>query len=138
MSNASQVLSHFYTTASGLVAYDADGFIFCAMPDAILAAHAADIRVGSHPYAAVTSCIESKPSATMVPLTHSIAELQDWAEWCEDVVDDAIAECAFEGHGGDVDELHGPPDSLLVRAQMQYTWEVPASAADSVALVNAA
>lgn len=134
--DATHLLSRMYTTPAGLVAYDADGFLFVSGPERILAAHVAEVAVGPHPYAERTWCwgaYKAHLSPLVLEGTGLTAEvLSDWAEWCEDVVDAAVAEVAFAGRAP------GSIDTDDVRDQMPSTWEVFSQDAELVAAVNAA
>lgn len=142
MSNASQVLSRISITAAGFIVYEVGGIFFTATADGIHAAHVSAIEVGYHPYYLVTTCrdVAPRPLAPMSKriarsISPTVAELADWADWCDDVMEDALADAGFED-GDSRDEYD--VDAALVTAAMAHTWEVPASAAAIVALVNAA
>lgn len=143
MSNASQVLSRLSITAAGFVVYETGGIFFSATADGIYAAHVSAIEVGYHPYYLVTTCRKVAPRP-LAPLSKriarnispTVAELADWVDWCDDVMEDALADAGFESDGDSRDEYD--VDAALVTAAMAHTWEVPTSAADSVAIVNAA
>ena len=138
--DTSPVLSRLYLTADARLAYVAEGVTFTVYAADLYDAHALDIAVGAHPYAAVTlshdlADPDVAPWSRVVSLPeceHSDAAqvAADWIEWCDKVAANASAH---------FDDEPATDPTLADRVQaMRTTWAVDAESSALAAEVNAA
>lgn len=99
MNRQQETLNRLSITAHGCIVYDAgEGWTFTAFLDEINEAHALDVTVGAHPYAAITlshdedSAVPKAGPLAVESFEDDAPALADWADWVDDVMSWAMSQ----------------------------------------------